>query len=60
MSQRLRPTATELQAEWQICVESLLGLPMHATAIVVPFSVQTIMIFVTNVLINQTGSGKNV
>ena len=36
----------------EFCVQSLLGLPMHETAIVMPFSVYSTII-VTNVLITR-------
>ena len=38
---RLYSTAIKLLAEWQIRIESLLGLPMHGTAIVLSFSVHS-------------------
>ena len=46
----------QLQAEWQIHIESLLDLPVHATAIVMPFSVHST---ITNMLINQAESHSN-
>ena len=45
----------QLQAEWLIRVESLLGLLVHAALIVVPFLDHSTII-ITNALINPAGS----